>query len=87
MGYSPWGHKELNMTEQLSLIGSPDGSGVKNLSANVGDARDVGLICEWGRSPGGGNANALQAFLPWKSYGQRSLVGYIHGVEESDMTE
>ena len=20
MGYSPWGHKELNMTEQLTLI-------------------------------------------------------------------
>ena len=37
VGYSPWGRKELNMTEQLSFTGFPDGSGVKNLSANVGE--------------------------------------------------
>ena len=30
MGYSPWGHKELDTTEQLtlSLSGSPVGNGV-----------------------------------------------------------
>ena len=28
---------------------------VKNPPANAGDARDVGLIPGWGRSPGGGN--------------------------------
>ena len=33
---------------------------VKNPSANAGDARDVGLIPGWGRSPGGGNGNPLQ---------------------------
>ena len=34
--------------------------GVKNLSANAGDLRDVGLILGSGRSPGGGHGNPLQ---------------------------
>ena len=33
---------------------------VKNLPANTGDLRDVGLITGSGRSPGGGNGNPLQ---------------------------
>ena len=33
---------------------------VKNPPANAGDARDVGLISGWGRSPGEGHGNALQ---------------------------
>ena len=33
---------------------------VKNLSANVGDSGDVGLIPGSGRSPGEGNGNPLQ---------------------------
>ena len=33
---------------------------VKNLLANVGDLRDVGLIPGLGRSPGGGHGNPLQ---------------------------
>ena len=33
---------------------------VKNLPANAGDARDVGLIPVLGRSPGEGNGNPLQ---------------------------
>ena len=33
---------------------------VKNLPANVGDARDVGSIPGSGRSPGGGYGNPLQ---------------------------
>jgi len=32
---------------------------VKNLPANAGDIRDVGLIPGSGRSPGGGNGNPL----------------------------
>ena len=35
---------------------------VKNLSANAGDARDMGLIPGWGRFPGGGNGTPLQYF-------------------------
>ena len=33
---------------------------VKNLPANVGDVRDMGLIPRLGRSPGGGHGNPLQ---------------------------
>ena len=33
---------------------------VKNLPANAGDIRDVGLIPGLGRSPGGGHGNPLQ---------------------------
>ena len=33
---------------------------VRNLSANAGDVRDVGLIPGWGRSLGVGHGNLLQ---------------------------
>ena len=33
---------------------------VKNLPANEGDIRNIGLIPGSGRSPGGGNGNPLQ---------------------------
>ena len=33
---------------------------VKNLPANAGNARDMGLIPKSGRSPGVGNGNLLQ---------------------------
>ena len=33
-----------------------------------------------GRSPGEGNGNPLQFFLPGKSHGQRSLSGYIESM-------
>ena len=33
---------------------------VKNLPANAGDMRDMGLIPGLGRSPGGGHGNPLQ---------------------------
>ena len=38
----------------------PGGAVVKNLPANAGDARDVGLIPGSGRSSGVGNVNPLQ---------------------------
>ena len=43
------------------LLGLPDGTAlvVKNLLANAGDIRDVGLIPGWGRFPGGERGNAL----------------------------
>ena len=46
---------------------------VKNLPANVGD---VGLILRLGRYPGEENGNPILVFMPGKSHGQRSLVGY-----------
>ena len=48
-----------------ALTASPGASQVvlvvKNLLANAGDARDVGLISGSGRSPGVGNGNLLQS--------------------------
>ena len=59
---------------------------VKNLSANAEEIRDVGLIPELGRYPGGGQPSPL--FLLREVHGQRSLVGYSsQGCKESDMTE
>ena len=40
--------------------GFPGGPVIKNLPADKGDARDVGLIPGLGRSPGEGNVYALQ---------------------------
>ena len=57
------------MASQLALV-------VKDLAANAGDIKDAGSILGSGRSPGGGNDNPLQYFLPGLSQGQRRLVGY-----------
>ena len=51
----------------------PDVSVVKNPRANAGD---MGSIPGSGRFPEGGNGDPTPAFLPGKSHGQRSLVGY-----------
>ena len=54
---------------------------VKNPPANAGD---VGSIPGSGRSPGEGNA----VFLPEKSHGHRSLLGYSPwGRKELDTTK
>ena len=57
---------------------------VKNPPANAGD----GGFDPWvGKTPGEGNGNH-SVFLPGKSYGQGSLVGYSSwGCKESDVTE
>ena len=49
---------------------------VKNLPANAGDVRDVGLVPGAGRSPGGGHGNPLQYSCLENPHGQGSLVGY-----------
>ena len=49
---------------------------VKNPPARAGDVRDVDSVPGSGRSPGGGDDNSLQHFLPGESHGQRSLLGY-----------
>ena len=61
---------------------------VKNLSANAGDARDVGSIPGLRRSPEGEHGNPLQYPCLENPHGQRSLAGYSpQGRRESDMTE
>ena len=56
---------------------------VKNLSANVGDARDEVSILGSGRSPGLGNVDPLQYSRLEKSHGQRILERYSQGVAKS----
>ena len=50
---------------------------VKNLPANAGDVRNVGLIPGSGRSPGAEHGNPpTPVFLSGESHGQRRLGGY-----------
>ena len=59
---------------------------VKNLLANAGDVRDVGLIPGSGRSSGVGNGNPLQ-YSCLENPMERSLAGYSPwGLKESDAT-
>ena len=66
------GSENMRVCLQVVLV-------VKNLPANEGDTRDVGLIPGVGRSPGGGRGNPLQYFawrIPWteESCGSDSFV-------------
>ena len=56
---------------------------VKNLPANAGDTRDVGLIPGLGRSPGKGNGNPLQYSYLENSMGRGTWWASIHGFEKS----
>ena len=83
MDYSPWGHKELDLTEPLSLLslglmGFPG----KESTCNIGSIPGLG------RSPGGGHDNPLQYSCLENPHGQRSLVGCSPwSCKESYMTE
>ena len=59
---------------------------VKNLPASVGDP---GSIPGLGRSPGGGNGNPLQYFLPGESLWTEEPGGLqsVGSQKESNMTE
>ena len=63
---------------------TPNNSVVKNLPANAGDTRDVGLIPESGRSPEIRKRQPTPVFFPGECHGQMSLAGYspwCHRVE------
>ena len=64
------------------FMGLPGGLVVKSLPASAWDTREVGLIPGSGRAPGGGNGNP-----PQYACRENSMVGTIHVVTESDMTE
>jgi len=62
----------------------PDGSVVKNLPANAGDA---GSIPGLARSPGGGNGNPLQYSCLENPMDRGAWWAIVHGVsKESDTT-
>ena len=66
----------------------PGGSVIKDLPANAGDTGDSGSIPGLERFPWRRKWQSISVFLPGKSHGQRSPVGYSWwGHKESDMTE
>ena len=61
---------------------------VKNPPVNAGDVRDEDLISRSRRFPWRRAWQPTPVFLPEKSHGQRSLVGYSpEGHKQSDTTE
>ena len=56
---------------------------VKSLSANAGDAGDVGSIPGLGRTPGGGNGNPLLYSCLENSIHSGSWWATVHGVLKS----
>ena len=86
MEYSPWGHKESYMTEQLSLSLQVT-LVVKNSLANAGDLRDTVSIRGLGRSPGEGHGNPLQYLCLENPVDKRAHWAIDHAFTGSDMTE
>ena len=60
--------------------GFPDGTKIKNPSANAGDARDLGSIPVSGKSPRVGNGNPLQYCCLENSTDRGAWWATVHGV-------
>ena len=60
---------------------------VKNLPANAGDVRDVGLILDCGRSPGGGHGNPLQYSCLENFTNRVAWWATVHGVTKSQIQQ
>ena len=89
MGYSPRGHKESDVTKQLSLhftsllmfmAGVPAGSVIKNPPADV---RDADSFPGSGRSPGGRHSNSLQYSCLENPIDREAQWATVHGVAKS----
>ena len=65
------------------FVGFPDGTVVKNLPANVGDTRDVGLIPGSRSFPAGGNGNSLQYSYLENSMDRGAQQAVVHGVAKN----
>ena len=63
------------MSSQVALV-------VKNLSANAGDLRDMGLIPGSGRSPGGEGMATHSSILAWRM-DRGAWWATVHGVTKS----
>ena len=57
--------------------------GVKNLSANAGDKRDVGLVPGLGRSSGRGHGTPFQYFYLENPMDRGAGRAIVHGVAKS----
>ena len=80
--YSPWGHKDSDTTERLSLslFTFPGGSDSKEFACNAGDP---GSISGLGRSPGKGNGNPLQYFCLENPMDRGAWRATVHRVAKS----
>ena len=56
---------------------------VKNLPANIGNARDVGLIPKVGRSSGEGSGNPVQYSCLENPMNRGAWQATVHGVAKS----
>ena len=73
---------------QAFLLASLVAHWLKKKKKSACDTGDPGSIPGLGRSPGEANGNPFPVFLPGKSHGQRSPVGYSPwGPKESDTNE
>ena len=63
--------------------GFPSGAVVKNLHANVGDTRNVGLIPKWGRYHRVGNGNPLQYSLLENSMDTEAWRPTVHRIAKT----
>ena len=61
-------------------MGFPDGTVVKNLPANVGDPRDVGLVPGSRKSPGVGSGNPFQYSCLENFKDRGAWQATVHGV-------
>ena len=78
----------LSRSVWFSDRGFPGGAVVKNPPAKARDAGDAGSVPGSERIPWRRGWQHTPVFLPGKSHGQRSLVGYSPwGPKESDTTE
>ena len=66
-----------------SVLGFPDGTVIKNPSANAGDARDVDSVPGLGRSPAGRNGNPLQYSCLENPTDRGAWLAIVHWVAKS----
>ena len=88
-GYSPWDCKELDTTEQLSLLGSYPILGFRHSSDGrecICNERDLGSTPGWGRSPGEENGNPLQYSCLENPMDRGAWRATVHGVTTEQLT-
>ena len=90
VGYSPWGCKELDMTEQLTYTGEgfQGGTNAKEPICQSRRHKRCGLDTWIRKIPWRRPRQPTLVFLPGESYGQRSLADYRpYSRSELDMPE